>query len=183
MPSSLTSTSVAPLVSMSARKAEILAQSEKFATERPAWRERAAFFHREDEAYLRFLIPKNARVLEIGCGIGDTLKALEPSFGVGVDFSPALIDIARRRHPSLTFHVGDVEDLRRLRRLASRLIIFWCSIRSDRWTTAKNSSRSFSRFAPAKRASSSGISHIFGNPFLNSRSGSARECLCLNKMR
>lgn len=110
MPSSLTSFPATPLVSISERKALILSQSEKFATERPVWREKATFFHREDEAYLRFLIPKNARVLEIGCGIGDTLSALEPSFGVGVDFSPALIDIARRRHPNLTFHVGDAED-------------------------------------------------------------------------
>jgi len=95
---------------MSSRKAAIFAHSEKYATERPAWRQKAAFFHREDEAYLRFLVPRNARVLEIGCGIGDTLGMLEPSVGVGVDFSPALIEIARRLHPELTFHVGDAED-------------------------------------------------------------------------
>lgn len=106
----ITSSAAAPLALISERKTQILAQSEKFAAERSTWRERAAFFHREDESYLRFLIPKNARVLEVGCGIGDTLQALEPSFGVGVDFSPALIDIARERHPSLMFHVGDAED-------------------------------------------------------------------------
>lgn len=92
------------------RKAQILSHSETFAESRLEWRNKAAFFHREDEAYLRFLIPKNARVLEIGCGIGDTLAALEPAYGVGIDFSPALIDIARTRHPSLTFVVGDAED-------------------------------------------------------------------------
>ena len=50
------------------------------------------------------------RVLEIGCGIGDTLAALQPSHGVGVDFSPAAIEVARKRHPNLRFQVGDVED-------------------------------------------------------------------------
>src|ERR1700754_2121684 len=96
--------------SSSARKREILAHSEKFAAARSEWRRKASFFHREDENYLRFLIPKGARVLEIGCGIGDTLAGLEPSFGVGLDFSPAMIAQARQRHPDLTFVVGDAED-------------------------------------------------------------------------
>lgn len=91
------------------RKSQILAHSERFAASRAEWRSKAAFFHDEDEAYLRFLIPKNARVLEIGCGIGDTLAALEPAYGVGIDFSPALIDIARSRHPGFAFVVGDAE--------------------------------------------------------------------------
>jgi SAM-dependent methyltransferase len=93
----------------SGRKAAILAHSEKYASSREAWRKKSAFFHREDEIYLRFLIPEGARVLEIGCGTGDTLAALAPSYGVGVDFSPAMIDQARQLHPGLTFHVGDAE--------------------------------------------------------------------------
>jgi SAM-dependent methyltransferase len=92
------------------RKTAILAHFEKYAASRAEWVRRAAFFHREDEAYLRFLIPPGMRVLEIGCGIGDTLAALQPSFGVGLDFSPAMIDVAVKRHPNLRFHVGDVED-------------------------------------------------------------------------
>jgi SAM-dependent methyltransferase len=92
------------------RKAAILAHSERYAASRAKVRKGAAFFHSEDEAYLRFLIPPGARVLDIGCGIGDTLAALQPSHGVGVDFSPAMIDVARTIHPDLMFHVGDAED-------------------------------------------------------------------------
>jgi SAM-dependent methyltransferase len=92
------------------RKQAILAHSEKYAASRSEVRRRAAFFHGEDEAYLRFLIPSGARVLEIGCGIGDTLAALQPSFGVGIDISPGMIDVARGRHPGLQFHIGDAED-------------------------------------------------------------------------
>lgn len=94
----------------SPRKAVIFDHSEAYANARAAWREKADFFHREDENYLRFLIPKGARVLEIGCGIGDTLSGLEPSFGVGLDFSPAMVETARKLHPGLTFLVGDAED-------------------------------------------------------------------------
>lgn len=94
----------------SLHKQAVFANSENFAASRAEWRSKAAFFHHEDEAYLRFLIPKSARVLEIGCGIGDTLAALEPAHGVGIDFSPAVIDVARARHPDLTFIVGDAEN-------------------------------------------------------------------------
>ena len=98
------------MTAFSGRKAAILEHSEKYAATRETWREKSSFFHREDEIYLRFLIPKGARVLEIGCGTGDTLAALEPSYGVGIDISPAMIECAKSQHPGLTFHVGDAED-------------------------------------------------------------------------
>ncbi|MGN6285711.1 MAG: glycosyltransferase [Afipia sp.] len=98
-------------------KLNVIERSEHVAATRANWRERAAFFHREDEAYLRFLIPKGARVLEIGCGIGDTLAALEPSHGVGLDISPAMIAEAAGRHPELIFHTGDAEDAAVLEKL------------------------------------------------------------------
>jgi SAM-dependent methyltransferase len=95
---------------LSSRKTAIFDHAETYAASREQWRERARFFHREDETYLRFLIPEGARVLEIGCGTGDTLAALKPSHGVGVDFSPAMIAQAQKLHPELTFRVGDAED-------------------------------------------------------------------------
>ena len=49
-------------------------------------------------------------MLELGCGRGDLLAALEPSYGVGVDFSPATIATAKASHPDLHFVLGDAED-------------------------------------------------------------------------
>ncbi|MBM3841091.1 MAG: glycosyltransferase [Verrucomicrobia bacterium] len=74
-------------------------------------RESARYYHRLLQRYFAFLIPSGARVLEIGCGIGDLLAAVQPSQGVGVDFSPAMIELARQRHPQLEFHVADAGDL------------------------------------------------------------------------
>ncbi|WP_316230035.1 bifunctional class I SAM-dependent methyltransferase/glycosyltransferase family 2 protein [Bradyrhizobium sp. SZCCHNR1051] len=95
---------------LSPRKAAILDHANDFADARASWRDKAAFFHSEDACYLRFLIPPGSSVLEIGCGLGDTLASLAPSYGVGIDFSEKQIKIARSRHPELTFILGDAED-------------------------------------------------------------------------
>src|SRR6516225_369460 len=87
---------------ISARKRDIRRLADASAPERRKWLARAAFFHQEDLRYLKFLIPEGARVLELGCGTGDLLAALKPSFGVGVDFSPGMIAQARKAHPGLT---------------------------------------------------------------------------------
>jgi SAM-dependent methyltransferase len=97
-------------MALAPRKAAIRAHVEAVADTRAGWRDRNAYFHREDERYLRFLIPPGARVLDIGCGIGDTLASLQPSYGVGIDFSGAQLAIARQRHPGLNFIEGDAED-------------------------------------------------------------------------
>ena len=70
----------------------------------------AAYHARLVEVY-RSLIPANSRVLEIGCGQGDLLGALEPAFGVGVDFSAEMLNRARCRHPHLKFLQADAHQL------------------------------------------------------------------------
>jgi len=71
----------------------------------------AAYYHRRLAEVYGFLIPPGQRVLELGCGRGDLLAALEPAEGVGVDFSPAMIAQARARHPEMRFVVGDAHAL------------------------------------------------------------------------
>lgn len=95
---------------LSTRKAAILSNAEQAAPTREAYRQRATFFHQEDLRYLRFLIPPGLRVLELGCGTGSLLAGLDPTFGVGVDMSPAMIGEAKRLHPQCQFLVGDAED-------------------------------------------------------------------------
>ena len=94
----------------SGRKARIYARAEQSVSAHESWYAKARYFHDEDFRYLRFIVPAGARVLEIGCGTGRVLASLEPSHGVGVDFSPALVAEARRLHPQHEFVVADVED-------------------------------------------------------------------------
>jgi ubiquinone/menaquinone biosynthesis C-methylase UbiE len=70
-----------------------------------------SYYHKRLEEVLRFVIPPGQRVIEIGCGLGDLLAALKPSYGVGIDFSPQMIIRARERHPDLHFIETDAHEL------------------------------------------------------------------------
>ena len=82
---------------------------------RAFYEQRAALRPRETERYYQkrlrrhyaFLIPPGLRVLELGCGLGDLLAAVQPARGLGVDFSPAMLQLARERHPELEFQNAD----------------------------------------------------------------------------
>jgi ubiquinone/menaquinone biosynthesis C-methylase UbiE len=68
-------------------------------------------YHELLKRYYRFLVPPGQRVLELGCGVGDLLAELKPARGLGVDFSPAMVALARARHPALEFRVADAAAL------------------------------------------------------------------------
>lgn len=70
-----------------------------------------AYYHRRLAQIYRHLVPPGSRVLELGCGGGDLLAALEPEVGVGVDFSAKMLEIARERHPQLRLIQADVHEV------------------------------------------------------------------------
>jgi SAM-dependent methyltransferase len=70
-----------------------------------------AFYHRLLHHYYKFFIPPGLKVLELGCGHGDLLASLTPDFGVGIDFSPAMILAATKKHPRLNFVQADAHRL------------------------------------------------------------------------
>ena len=93
----------------SPRKAAMIAWMDRFAGKRESWLRRNEYFHTEHQRYVQFLVPKGARVLDLGCGTGQLLASLDPEYGVGIDFSSQMVEIAREKFPALTFEVGDVE--------------------------------------------------------------------------
>lgn len=68
-------------------------------------------YHQRLMDIYRFLIPSGMRVLEIGCANGDLLASLQPSLGVGVDFSQEMVSLARRRHPELCILRQDAHEI------------------------------------------------------------------------
>ncbi|MSR76449.1 MAG: class I SAM-dependent methyltransferase [Candidatus Ryanbacteria bacterium] len=75
------------------------------------WKQKNFYYYNTLKTLCRSFVPKGSVVAEIGCGTGDILAALEPSRGLGIDVSPQMIEIAKKKHSTnaaLSFAVGDV---------------------------------------------------------------------------
>ena len=92
------------------RKKQIQQQSDKLAINRDRWISKNSFFYKNDHSYMGFLVGNGKRVLELGCGTGQLLNALNPSYGIGVDISANMISVAQQNYPDLKFIQGDLED-------------------------------------------------------------------------
>lgn len=68
------------------------------------------FYNKLVQRYFQLIIPEGSRVLEVGCGVGDLLASVRPGFGVGIDFAPTMVQLARRRHPELRFEESAAEN-------------------------------------------------------------------------
>jgi len=87
-----------------------IAHWDSIATQPDRWRNWGNFYHQRLTQIYQFLVSPSQRVLEIGCGKGDLLAALQPEYGVGIDFSGASIDQAKQRHPHLRFIQADAHN-------------------------------------------------------------------------
>lgn len=83
----------------------------QIASQRLKWIKRNSYYNNYLQRHFSFLIPPDRRVIELGCGTGDLLNAVRPSFGLGIDFSPAMLKIASSRFQHLCFVEGTAEDL------------------------------------------------------------------------
>jgi glycosyltransferase involved in cell wall biosynthesis len=92
-------------------KAQVRTHYDRLAASRDYWYRRNRAYHDYLEHALQALVPAGRSVLELGCGTGNLLKALRPVRGLGIDLSPAMIDLASRTHPELRFEVADAEAL------------------------------------------------------------------------
>ncbi len=95
--------------SWSKRKQAVFLQSEKCAKERSFWIDKNSYYHERDAAYFNFIIRNDSSVLDVGCGDGWLLSKVQATKKVGVDFSPAMIDVARTISSDATFIDADIE--------------------------------------------------------------------------
>jgi len=73
------------------------------ARERDRWIRKNAYYNNKIVEFMRFHVPPDRAVLEIGCGTGFLLNALAPRKGVGIDFSKEMIRTASNSYPHLDF--------------------------------------------------------------------------------
>ncbi|PWU00312.1 MAG: glycosyl transferase [Terriglobia bacterium] len=76
-----------------------------------SWRRRNRGYHANIQRLACFYCQPQCRILEVGCGTGDLLAALDPSVGVGIDISGEMVRIAKANHPGLTFHHMAAEEI------------------------------------------------------------------------
>ena len=86
------------------------------APNRDKWKKKSRYYYSHLENFISFLVPENKRVIEIGCGTGDLLFKLKPSYGLGVDVSEKMIELARQKNSNLKIEfkvgaIGDIEGL------------------------------------------------------------------------
>jgi SAM-dependent methyltransferase len=84
---------------------------ESTAENRQKWVCANRYYYDRMKRVLRFIVEPQKRVLDLRCGTGDLLASLESSYGVGVEISNAMVEVARRLHPELRFLRSDPEAL------------------------------------------------------------------------
>ena len=69
------------------------------------------YYYDRIKRLLRFSVEPGKRVLDVRCETGHLLNSVQPSYGVGVEISDAMVACAQRQHPNLKFVRADVEHL------------------------------------------------------------------------
>lgn len=85
---------------------------DRFARNYRNWRGWGAYYQSRPQEVYQLHVPPSRSVLEIGCSDGDLLTSLKPSRGVGVDFSPEMVDLARQNHRELHFVQADAHSMK-----------------------------------------------------------------------
>ncbi len=86
----------------------------KIAKSRKKWFKKAEAFHNEDKIMLNELVFSGSKVLELGCGNGQLLNSLRPSYGLGIDISKEIIKQAKKNFKKLNFIEGDISNINKL---------------------------------------------------------------------
>jgi SAM-dependent methyltransferase len=159
--------------------AERAAHSDAVARRGDRWRRAGGAYHRRVERIYRLLIAPGQRVLEIGCGAGDLLAAVEPGVGVGVDFSPEMVRRAAERHPGLRFIEADAHQLSQLGERFDVIIL--SEVVNDLWDVQKVLEEVRALCTPRTRVILNFYSHLWEPPLrLAQRLGLMRPTLALN---
>ncbi|MBN2610991.1 MAG: glycosyltransferase [Bacteroidales bacterium] len=81
----------------------------QLAVKRRRYLNRNSYYHKSILKFFRMVIPRGASVLELGCATGDLIGKLEPAYGVGIDISNMMIQLASEKYPQINFICDDAE--------------------------------------------------------------------------
>lgn len=84
---------------------------EQLAPTYDSYKKRYSYYWNDITNYYNYFIHEEDSVLEVGCGTGDTISKLKGKKKAGLDFSPAMIEVAKKQHPSIDFYLMDAADI------------------------------------------------------------------------
>ena len=62
------------------------------------WKKRNWYYYENIKKIITEFVPMDKEVLEVGCGTGDLLAFVQPNYGVGMDLSPKMIELAKSKY-------------------------------------------------------------------------------------
>jgi len=120
------------------------------------------YYHTRLNQIYQFVISPGQKVLEIGCGQGELLASLLPSYGVGVDFSGKALEQARLQHPRLYFLEADAHDLSQVEGPFDVIIL--SDLLNDSWDVQEVLQHVRELCTPATRVVINVYSHLWEQP-------------------
>ncbi len=93
------------------RKQKFLDYFEKLAPKYSTYKKRFKYYWKDIINYSNYFLSSNETVLEVGCGTGDTIAGLKAKRKVGIDYSPKMIEEAKKNYPNIDFFVMDAENI------------------------------------------------------------------------
>ncbi|MCR4336927.1 MAG: bifunctional class I SAM-dependent methyltransferase/glycosyltransferase family 2 protein [Candidatus Omnitrophica bacterium] len=92
------------------QKEFVRAHFDSIAHDYDKWKKKNAYYYQNVKAFVTRNVRPGSRVLEVGCGTGEVLASIKPSYGVGIDISPEMIQRATEKFPQYKFFAGPVEE-------------------------------------------------------------------------
>ena len=81
---------------------------DKVAKKLEKWHGWSGYYQKRVSQIYQFNIPPDQEVLEIGCGSGNLIASLKPSYGLGLDISKKMVSRAQILHPEINFQQSTV---------------------------------------------------------------------------
>lgn len=96
---------------LDSRRKFIIESYDRVASQRERWIERNRYYYNYLKKILRFIVEPKSSVLQIKCETGFYLNAVDPQYGLGLDYSVKMVQIAKEKYPHLQFQVQDLENI------------------------------------------------------------------------
>ena len=94
------------------RKQEFYDHFQKLAPFYSRYKKRYSYYWKDIISYVNYFLTDDVSILDVGCGVGDTLSNLKGRRKVGIDISPEMIKFGREKYHDIEFHEMDAIDIK-----------------------------------------------------------------------